>query len=124
MIINLISGPRNISTALMYSFAQRSDCQVWDEPFYANYNGFTQIADVKIRPITCSIDDGFTLPSIEQFEQLQAWVQGETDSWLLPTSGHVCYDRFEELLPLSADWMAAQLGVGTAINPTIMNDTL
>ncbi len=37
MIINLISGPRNISTALMYSFAQRSDTQVWDEPFYALY---------------------------------------------------------------------------------------
>lgn len=37
MIINLISGPRNISTALMYSFAQRSDTEVADEPFYAVY---------------------------------------------------------------------------------------
>jgi hypothetical protein len=36
-ILNLISGPRNISTALMYSFAQRSDTQVLDEPFYACY---------------------------------------------------------------------------------------
>jgi hypothetical protein len=35
--INLISGPRNISTALMYSFAQRSDTVVLDEPFYAFY---------------------------------------------------------------------------------------
>lgn len=35
--INLISGPRNISTALMYSFAQRSDTTVLDEPFYAFY---------------------------------------------------------------------------------------
>lgn len=35
--INLISGPRNISTALMYSFAQRSDTRVVDEPFYALY---------------------------------------------------------------------------------------
>jgi hypothetical protein len=35
--INLVSGPRNISTALMYSFAQRSDTQVLDEPFYAVY---------------------------------------------------------------------------------------
>lgn len=33
----LISGPRNISTALMYSFANRSDCSVADEPFYAHY---------------------------------------------------------------------------------------
>lgn len=37
MILNLISGPRNISTALMYSFAQRSDTVVLDEPFYAVY---------------------------------------------------------------------------------------
>jgi hypothetical protein len=36
-IINLISGPRNISTALMYAFAQRQDCEVVDEPFYAVY---------------------------------------------------------------------------------------
>ncbi|MEL6642869.1 MAG: HAD family hydrolase [Pseudomonadota bacterium] len=31
------SGPRNLSTAMMYSFAQRADCAVWDEPFYAAY---------------------------------------------------------------------------------------
>ena len=37
MIINLISGPRNVSTALMYSFAQRTDTAVADEPFYAVY---------------------------------------------------------------------------------------
>ena len=37
MIINLISGPRNISTALMYSFAQHSKIKVVDEPFYAYY---------------------------------------------------------------------------------------
>ena len=31
------SGPRNISTALMYSFAQREDFFAIDEPFYAAY---------------------------------------------------------------------------------------
>lgn len=31
------SGPRNISTALMYSFAQRLDTTVYDEPLYAHY---------------------------------------------------------------------------------------
>lgn len=36
-IIHLISGPRNISTALMYSFAQRPDTAVFDEPFYGVY---------------------------------------------------------------------------------------
>ncbi len=34
MVIHLIAGPRNISTALMYSFAQRPDTVVLDEPFY------------------------------------------------------------------------------------------
>ena len=35
--IAMWSGPRNVSTALMYSFAARGDCAVWDEPFYAAY---------------------------------------------------------------------------------------
>ncbi|MEM9675963.1 MAG: sulfotransferase family protein [Bacteroidota bacterium] len=42
--IHLISNPRNLSTALMYSFAQRSDTQVVDEPFYGFY--LTQRPDV------------------------------------------------------------------------------
>ncbi len=37
MKIAMWSGPRNLSTALMYSFAARGDCAVWDEPFYAAY---------------------------------------------------------------------------------------
>ena len=36
-VINLISGPRNLSTAIMYAFAQRDDFQVLDEPFYGYY---------------------------------------------------------------------------------------
>lgn len=35
--ISLWSGPRNVSTALMCSFAQRSDTKVFDEPLYAHY---------------------------------------------------------------------------------------
>jgi len=31
------SGPRNLSTALMRSFENRSDTEVYDEPFYAYY---------------------------------------------------------------------------------------
>lgn len=34
-IIAMWSGPRNISTAMMYSFGNRTDCLAWDEPFYA-----------------------------------------------------------------------------------------
>jgi hypothetical protein len=35
--ICLWSGPRNVSTALMYSFAQRRDIRVVDEPLYGHY---------------------------------------------------------------------------------------
>lgn len=35
------SGPRNISTALMYSFRQRADTTVYDEPLYAHYLSLT-----------------------------------------------------------------------------------
>lgn len=35
--ICLWSGPRNISTALMYSFGQREDTSVFDEPLYGYY---------------------------------------------------------------------------------------
>lgn len=35
--VNVWSGPRNVSTALMYSFAQRADTRVVDEPLYAHY---------------------------------------------------------------------------------------
>lgn len=35
--ISLWSGPRNVSTALMYAFAQRADTQVLDEPLYGHY---------------------------------------------------------------------------------------
>ena len=37
MIIQLLSNPRNVSTALMYAFAQHRDFEVLDEPFYGYY---------------------------------------------------------------------------------------
>ena len=37
MRIAMWSGPRNLSTAMMYSFGNRADTAVWDEPFYAAY---------------------------------------------------------------------------------------
>ncbi|MBY6140174.1 HAD family hydrolase [Leisingera daeponensis] len=37
MRISMWSGPRNLSTAMMYAFGNRGDCAVVDEPFYAAY---------------------------------------------------------------------------------------
>ncbi len=42
--IAMWSGPRNISTAMMYSFGNRSDCVAWDEPFYGAYLKETGLA--------------------------------------------------------------------------------
>lgn len=43
MKIAMWSGPRNLSTAMMYAFAARGDAAVWDEPFYAAYLAATGI---------------------------------------------------------------------------------
>ncbi len=40
------------------------------EPFYANYNGFAKSANVKVRPISTSIKNGFKLPLVKEFEKL------------------------------------------------------
>ena len=37
------SGPRNISTALMYSFRERLDTEVFDEPLYGHYLATTGV---------------------------------------------------------------------------------
>ena len=42
--IAMWSGPRNISTAMMRSFASRSDCAVIDEPFYAAFLALSGLA--------------------------------------------------------------------------------
>jgi aspartate aminotransferase len=39
------------------------------EPFYANYLGFSINAGVNVVPITASIEDGFALPPMEDFEK-------------------------------------------------------
>ena len=41
--ICLWSGPRNVSTALMYSFAQRERTVVVDEPLYGHYLSLTEL---------------------------------------------------------------------------------
>ncbi len=39
------------------------------EPFYANYNGFSVMTGVTVKPVTASIENGFALPSISEFEK-------------------------------------------------------
>lgn len=56
MKIAMWSGPRNLSTAMMYAFAARGDCAVWDEPFYAAYLARTGI-DHPMRDAIIATDD-------------------------------------------------------------------
>lgn len=57
--LNVWSGPRNVSTALMYSFAQRSDTRVVDEPLYAHYLRRSQAPHPGVEEVLASmISDG------------------------------------------------------------------
>ena len=60
------------SEALVFAFQScmnSGDEVIIPEPFYANYNGFSRVADVNIVPVTSTIDDGFSLPPISEFQK-------------------------------------------------------
>jgi aspartate aminotransferase len=68
-IIITCGGSEAIEIALMTCF-NAGDELIIPEPFYANYNGFSRAADVSIVPIRSSIESGFALPPISDFEKL------------------------------------------------------
>ena len=52
-------------------FAMMATCDPGDEiicfePFYTNYNGFSTLADVKLVPVTSSVENGFHLPPSDE----------------------------------------------------------
>ncbi|MCF8302068.1 MAG: pyridoxal phosphate-dependent aminotransferase [Bacteroidales bacterium] len=53
----------------MNSCLDTGDEVIIPEPFYANYNGFAISAGVTVKPIQSSIDSGFALPPIGEFEK-------------------------------------------------------
>jgi len=60
------------SEALVFGFMtcfNPGDEVIIPEPFYANYNGFAQMAGINIVPVTAKIENGFALPPIEDFEK-------------------------------------------------------
>jgi len=60
------------SEAILFGFMACMDAGdevIIPEPFYANYNGFAVEAGVIVKPITSSIETGFALPPIEDFEK-------------------------------------------------------
>lgn len=60
------------SEALLFAFQtimDPGDEVITPEPFYANYNGFATNAGINVKPIFSSIDTGFALPPIADFEK-------------------------------------------------------
>lgn len=60
------------SEALLFAFQSIMDPDdevIIPEPFYANYNGFAKNAGINVTPIFSSIETGFALPPIEEFER-------------------------------------------------------
>ena len=61
------------SEAIIFGFMaclDAGDEVIIPEPFYANYNGFAVEAGVIVKPILSSIENGFALPPIEDFEKV------------------------------------------------------
>ncbi len=72
-------NPENIiittggSEALLFALGSTLDAGdeiIIPEPFYANYNGFSVASGVKVVPVISTIDEGFALPPIADFEKL------------------------------------------------------
>ncbi len=76
------------SEALLFAFnscLNAGDEVIIPEPFYANYNGFATTANVNVVPVTSSIDDGFALPAIAEFEKK---ITAKTTAILICTPGN------------------------------------
>ncbi|HCQ12106.1 pyridoxal phosphate-dependent aminotransferase [Flavobacterium sp.] len=61
------------SEALLFAMGSTMDVDdeiIIPEPFYANYNGFSTASGVKVVPVISTIDTGFALPPISDFEKL------------------------------------------------------
>ncbi len=68
-ILITTGGSEAISFAFMVCF-NPGDEVIIPEPFYANYLSFAIANNVVIRPITSTIEAGFQLPSIAEFEKV------------------------------------------------------
>lgn len=90
------------SEAIFFSFLaclNPGDEIIIPEPFYANYNGFAIEAGVTVVPVPSSIQDGFALPPVSDFEKL---ITGKTRGIVLcnpnnPTGYLYSADEMETL---------------------------
>lgn len=91
------------SEALLFAMGSTMDVDdeiIIPEPFYANYNGFSTASGVKVVPVISTIDDGFALPPIAEFEKL---ITSRTKAILICNPGNptgYLYSK-EEILQLA-----------------------
>ncbi|MEX5727985.1 hypothetical protein Ga0609869_001338 [Rhodovulum iodosum] len=95
MRIAMWSGPRNLSTAMMYAFAARGDCAVWDEPFYAAYLAKTGLA----HPMRDEIIAAGEADPVRVAARLAGAVPGGTPYFY---QKHMCQHMIAEI---PRDWM-------------------
>ena len=96
MIIACWSGPRNISTALMRSWASRKDTFVTDEPFYAHYLQKTKLK----HPMYKEIINRYST----NYNEIVNYLTGE-----IPKNKKIWYQKHmaHHILELSAiDWIS------------------
>ena len=92
------------SEALMFAMGStmdQGDEIIIPEPFYANYNGFSTASGVTVVPVISTIETGFALPAVEDFEKL---ITPKTKAILICNPGNptgYLYSK-EEILKLAA----------------------
>ncbi len=68
-ILITTGGSEAIQIAMMACLNQGDEIII-PEPFYANYNGFATQAGIKVVPLLSTIENGFALPAISEFEKI------------------------------------------------------
>lgn len=68
--ILVTNGGSEAITIAMQSCLNPGEEIIIPEPFYANYNGFACSAGLVVKPILSTIENGFALPAIAEFEKL------------------------------------------------------
>ena len=92
------------SEALLFamgSVADLGDEVIIPEPFYANYNGFATASGATVVPVISTLEQGFALPAIAEFEKL---ITSKTKAILICNPGNptgYLYSK-EEILQLAA----------------------
>lgn len=91
------------SEALLFAMGSTMDQGneiIIPEPFYANYNGFSTASGVTVVPVISTIENGFALPAVADFEKL---ITAKTKAILICNPGNptgYLYSK-EEILQLA-----------------------